>query len=211
MVDATFGWVPIEYDVWLKNNDLTISTKCRTWLFLLTNCRTRRNVASTTSGMRPIVVSAIWFWTNCHAPFAPTSPYMYWRSILLCFLKTDLLWYPLKQHHVHHLDVFPLKENAIHRNRWYNLKDYILERICKQRNCLKSIYSINYRYFKFTKFALESAWGSRHVLTPVTSLTHIDFLVGLPCARSACVLTKLAVHLYWNFDLISEKNSSRVW
>ena len=104
-----------------------------------------------------------------------------------------------------------LKESAIHRSRWYNLKDYILERICKQRNCLKSIYSINYRYFKFTKFALESAWGSRHVFTPVTSLTHIDFLVGLPCARSACVLTKLAVHLYWNFDLISEKNSSSVW
>ena len=104
-----------------------------------------------------------------------------------------------------------LKESAIHRNRWYNLKDYILEIICKQRNCFKSIYSINYRYFKFTKFALEFAWGSRHVFTPVTSLTHIDFLVGLPCARSACVLTKLAVHLYWNFDLISEKNSSSVW
>ena len=104
-----------------------------------------------------------------------------------------------------------LKESAIHRNRWYNLKDYILERICKQRNCLKSIYSINYRYLKFTKFTLEFAWGSRHVFTPVTSLTLIDFLVGLPCARSVCVLTKLAVHLYWNFDLISEKNSSSVW
>ena len=63
-----------------------------------------------------------------------------------------------------------LKESAIHRNRWYNLEDYILERICKQRNCLKSIYSINYRYFKFTKFALESAWGGRHVFTPVNHL-----------------------------------------
>ena len=111
---------------------------------------------------------------------------------------------------IHNFPLNHLKESAIHRNCWYNLKDYILERICKQSNCLKSIYSINYRYFKFRKFALESAWGSRHVFTPVTSLTHIDFLVGLPCARSACFLTKLAVHLYWNFDLISEKNSSSV-
>ena len=132
----------------------------------------------------------------------------WWTSLFIQTVRIASLLFVLK-YHIEILHV--LKESAIHRNRWYNLKDYIVERICKQRNCLKSIYSINYHYFKFTKFALESAWGSRHVFTPVTSLTHIDFLVGLPCARSACVLTKLAVHLYWNFDLISEKNSSRVW
>ena len=37
-------------------------------LFFSTKCRTRRNVASTKSRMRPIVVSAKWFSTNCRAP-----------------------------------------------------------------------------------------------------------------------------------------------
>ena len=58
----------VEYDVWSKNNGLTISTECGTLLFFSTKCRTRRNVASTKSRMRPIIVSAKWFSTNCHAP-----------------------------------------------------------------------------------------------------------------------------------------------
>ena len=60
----------VEYDVWSKNNDLTISTECRTWLFFSTKCRTRRNVASTKSRMRLFVVSAKWFSTNCRAPLS---------------------------------------------------------------------------------------------------------------------------------------------
>ena len=58
----------VECDVWSKNNDWTISTECHTWLFYSTKCRTRRNVASAKSCMRPIVVSAKWFSTNCRAP-----------------------------------------------------------------------------------------------------------------------------------------------
>ena len=45
------------------------------WHFLFsTKCRTWRNVALTKSRMRPIVVSAKWFSTNCRAPLphAPT-------------------------------------------------------------------------------------------------------------------------------------------
>ena len=49
----------VEYDVWSKNNDLTISTECRTWLFFSTKCRTRRNVASTKSHMGNLVLFAV--------------------------------------------------------------------------------------------------------------------------------------------------------
>ena len=60
-----------------------------------TICRTRRNVASTKSRMRPIVVSAKWFSTNCRAPlngdlFIFCYPWKHTTNILKNFMKLSI-------------------------------------------------------------------------------------------------------------------------